>query len=561
MLTIKKNYQNFSINNIPALTLSFFLLYLCIGLLIFNDFGISMDAANHRNDGIRNLNYIFTLDSSLLEHGNKYHGSVFAVLLTSAELILNISHSPSAIFLMRHLIIFLLFYISIIFFYKLIFQHYRCHKTALLGCLFLVLSPRIFAHSFYNPKDSITLSLFIIGIFTLVQFLANKTLKTSLIHSFVCAFTIDVRLITIILPVITLIFYCIDLSVNRQNAVKKNHTLLLSSFIVSLLIFIYLLWPKLWADPISSLTGAFIHFSKLPDVTTVYYFGKEILSNQLPWHYIPVWISITTPGLYLILFLVGLFSGLKNFGKNPASYYQTHTFEMICIVWFFVPLLGIIILKSNVYNAYRHLLFIYPALILLCIQGYRFIQSLFLSRKMKYAKPIRVLFTALIFLSLTETTFFMIRNHPHQNVYFNKLIYFNGFDQRENFDLDYWGISFKQGLENLVNIAEEEQISIVLPDDGYLLNAGLLSREARGRLMLCDGGPRYLLTNYRINKNIPYKKEALNRFGTLIQTISIDGLDILGVYKLKSENSNYQCTKINQYLNRAHMLGRTFQRN
>ena len=47
-----------------------------------------------------------------------------------------------------------------------------------LGSLFLILSPRIFAHSFYNSKDLAFLSFFIISIYTMVRYLEEKTLAS-----------------------------------------------------------------------------------------------------------------------------------------------------------------------------------------------------------------------------------------------------------------------------------------------------------------------------------------------------------------------------------------------
>jgi len=41
----------------------------------------------------------------------------------------------------------------------------------------------------------------------------------------------------------------------------------------------------------------------------VRYFGSEISGRKLPWHYIPVWMVITTPPLYLALSITGLASG------------------------------------------------------------------------------------------------------------------------------------------------------------------------------------------------------------------------------------------------------------
>src|SRR5258708_19757087 len=37
----------------------------------------------------------------------------------------------------------------------------------------------------------------------------------------------------------------------------------------------------------------------------ILYMGAFVRSTKLPWHYIPVWVSITTPPLYLLLFAAG----------------------------------------------------------------------------------------------------------------------------------------------------------------------------------------------------------------------------------------------------------------
>jgi len=65
----------------------------------------------------------------------------------------------------------------------------------LIGSIILVLSPRIFANSFYNNKDLVFLSFFIISSFYAIKFINNQNLKNSFYFSIFAALSIDVRIL------------------------------------------------------------------------------------------------------------------------------------------------------------------------------------------------------------------------------------------------------------------------------------------------------------------------------------------------------------------------------
>ena len=46
----------------------------------------------------------------------------------------------------------------------------------------------------------------------------------------------------------------------------------------------------------------------------------------------------------------------------------------------------------------------------------------------------------------------MIRNHPFQNVYFNNFLSHDEQYLRKNFEMDYWGTSYKQALEYVLKM-------------------------------------------------------------------------------------------------------------
>ena len=58
---------------------------------------------------------------------------------------------------------------------------------------------------------------------------------------------------------------------------------------------------------------AFGVMNRFPITYNILYLGKFIKSTAVPWHYIPVWILITTPMLFTLFFLIGAFgrSGVR----------------------------------------------------------------------------------------------------------------------------------------------------------------------------------------------------------------------------------------------------------
>ena len=46
------------------------------------------------------------------------------------------------------------------------------------------------------------------------------------------------------------------------------------------------------------------------------FFSKIINAKNVPWYFIPIWIIITTPILYVILFLLGLYLMIYYFFQN-----------------------------------------------------------------------------------------------------------------------------------------------------------------------------------------------------------------------------------------------------
>ena len=163
-----------------------------------------------------------------------------------------------------------------------------------------------------------------------------------------------------------------------------------------------------------------------------------------------VWITITTPIFYLFLFLIGFFSISLRIKKrifnikNESDDIWSGDYELqdlINYLIFILPIFFVISLNSTLYDGWRHLYFIYPIFLYISLKGLYLINISFFKKKSW------VLFCLSSFF-LLHISYQMIKDHPHQNVYFN---FFVGKNTHQKFEVDYWGLANKQALELLLS--------------------------------------------------------------------------------------------------------------
>jgi hypothetical protein len=520
----------------------FFALYLALGIFIFRDYGFSYDEHWGRDNGVINTNYIFKKLSSfgndknsperkaLMDYPDVDHGPVFEIGTTLLERVLNLE-DLQPIFLLRHFCSFLLFYVSSVFFYLLLWRRFGQPLLALAGVLMLVASPRIFADSYYNAKDLPFLSMAIISCFTLQNFLKKKSLGSAVWHALACGITCDIRILGLLFPAITVFLSLLDLRLIRKGG--EPATKIFPVLLVYLVFaggFVVLFWPYLWERPFFRFSQILARSSAYPWPGDLLYLGKYYLGTQLPWHYLPVWVFISTPLLYTFFLGCGIVFGVKQLLKNGLRLYRDHReqLDLAMAGLFLTPIAATIILKLVIYDGWRHMFFLYPGFIYLAVFGfvklYTWFQENFTFRT---ARLLRNSLLAVWGLGMAQIIGWMIINHPHQNVYFS---IYKGPKVRERFELDYWGLSYRQGLQYLLKTDKNPEIKIRVNELPGRLNSLLFPPEIRQRLVYPDDTTQadYLLTEYRWHRqDYNYLKDKE------VYKIEVDGYKILSVFKLK----------------------------
>ena len=359
----------------------------------------------------------------------------------------------------------------------------------------------------------------------------SPSLKNSILFSLTTALSIDIAIMGIIIaPVI--IFFTLLKHLRSKNF--KISTGILTYLILFPLLTI-LFWPFLWENPFVHFIQVFKLLSSYISVGYNFYLGDYHDTSNVPWHYVFVWIGITTPIFYLALFIFSfanytlriqkrIFKITSDDSLNDFWRGESELQDLIIYILFIAPIFTVILLNSTLYNGWRHLYFIYPCFLFISLKGLYLIDLNYLKKKNWHL-------TFFVGLFLFHIAFVMIKNHPHQNVYFNFLA---GKNIQTKFELDYWGLSNKQALEYILKNDSKSVIKIGSAGSISLDNSKqILSSLEKNRILISKNSKSdYIIDNY-INWDGKYKKkryEIPNNF-KIYKEIFVSGTRIISIYK------------------------------
>ena len=91
--------------------------------------------------------------------------------------------------------------------------------------------------------------------------------------------------------------------------------------------------------------------------------------HQLPWHYIPTWMGISTLPVTLLCGVLGVIMvSVRSIRKPRAALGNTDLrFGLLLVACLTLPALAIIVLGSYMYNDWRHVYFLHAPLC--CLAG------------------------------------------------------------------------------------------------------------------------------------------------------------------------------------------------
>jgi hypothetical protein len=477
------------------IVLAFFIVFLVSGLLLFSDYGVSWDETTQRVWGNEYYDLITRKDPLDDFWQGQYYGPFFQILLAFQEHLFGWQDTRE-IFLSYHAMTFLFFFIGVVFFYLLSQKIFGKWKISLLACAMLILSPRIFANSFYNPKDIPFLVVMIISMYTLLWVIEKPNYLTTGVHAVASAAAIATRIIGVMVPAFTLAAMILMLLFHRDRKWLNLAGLTLFYLLITCGSTV-LFWPILYFEP-RVILDSFQYMRNFPWPDMVLYEGQLYHCTELFRSYLPHWIAMTTPIPYTILFLIGVGAILYRLVRTGLgrTWSCLQTNYLLLLYWFFLPFCYVYIMRPCIYTGWRHFYFIYPAMILMAVAA---VDALFvgikdLPNRLKLAA--RLSLTGILLATFVGVILFIAGNHPYEYLYFNRLAGRSMSEIKQHYDMDYYRVSYRQALEYILAHDPSPQVKIINTSNGLKHNALILKESDRQRLYfwVANETPGYLVT-------------------------------------------------------------------
>ena len=509
----------------PSMPYSVQALLICVALwmagvaFVMDDYGTGWDAEYQLQSANANLEFIqgrIEMPSRV----DRYYGVTFTLPMILIQRLLGLEDKRSVHF-SKHMLTHAFFLVGGFFCSLLTYRMFNSRLLALLALLLFVLHPRLYGPSFYNSKDLPFLAMFMITLYLMHRAFRKDTWGAFLFCGVGVGFLVNLRIMGILLFGAVLALRTLDLLC--ESAERRKHVLATAGvFVAVCLCTLYVVSPYLWENPLELLTALRV-LAHHPAWAEEIFQGSLVSSKQLPAHFIPTWMAISTPPVTLALGAIGAAVLCVRSAVRPRDAFGNTAlrFEMLLIVLLTGPVLAVAFLGSHVYDAWRHMFFLHAPLCLLGTIGLHWLGS---SMRRRFGAWPAVSCT-LAGVGLTVAAAEMVRIHPQQQAYFNFFVDRSTSEHlRAQYEMDPRMDACREGL---VYLLERHPNATMLVNDGYPVRKGrsTLPKADRDRLIPVRQGWDFAITCGRILHGLPADD------GDAVHVRKLYGSTILRVYE------------------------------
>jgi len=410
------------------------------------DFGVTWDekARHHYGELIweffRGLRpRIATYD----QDGGQYYGGLFDTICAAVE-----RYVPANRYVVRHALNATFGWIGVLYAGRLAARLFG-QWAGVLGLILLATSPRYFADSMNNPKDLPFAAATIAALYymsTMSPKWPYVSKSTAIKIVIALAAALNIRAAGLMyLGYFGLLIGAFVLAERQFDRRRLLDTALrVVAVTAGVLVLGTAVWPWAMASPFTRPIEALLSFANAPYGADVLFNGRPVPSDNLPWYYVPVWLLITTPPIVLVgLALASLF---------PRREWLAGMAALVTIT--LLPIVLVIARNSTLYDGIRHLLFVYPLIVLVAAGGW-------MAALWRPDPLVRRIAAALIVIGFVNVSAFDARAHPNQSAYFNELV---GGPKGAfaRYDMDYWGNCVLQAVSWTAKTAQLSGVPIVV---------------------------------------------------------------------------------------------------
>ena len=320
-------------------------------------------------------------------------------------------------------------------------------RAGFLAAVTLMLTPMYYGHSFINHKDLPFAAAYAWVLASVVALLNNLVpkLKHWIVVGIAFGICLAVRVGGImLLPTIGLAWSHLTMS-NGTKFRFDLKTALRNSYLFGIQLFVaYIsmmaLWPFALVNPFTGPLEALRIGAAFPFTHPVLFEGQQIPANLLPTRYLFVWFKVCLPEFFILGLALALIAGIYFIVSRRSLIWNRTTAQTLIVVCGAVlPVAAILVAKSTLYDAVRHLLFIVPPLAIISALGYEF----FIRKLSQW--PSNALLTCIV-LGWLVVLPDILALHPYQYVYFNRLFGGGLKGAAGTFETDYWATCMKDSV-------------------------------------------------------------------------------------------------------------------
>lgn len=510
----------------------FFVAYLGVGLLVFDDFGLSIDEPIQRQHALISLNHILqglgddriarAYGESIVplaEYEFRSYGVAFHLPLIVTEEVLLPGAQEHQLWLFRHAVTFLFFYLGVIALYRLVADRLDW-RYGLLAAVLLVTTPRIVSEGFFNVKDAVFWSAFAIALYAAQRFWTRLSWPSAVWFGLAAGFATNVRVIAIGLLLLGVGMALVEAGRARwRRGMALGGVAMLTYFGI-----VIVTSPVSWANPLAYLPETLTQFSDF-DLWdgTILYRGDYIEGQAVPWHFIPVWMLITIPIPIVLLFGIGSVWGLGRALRHPLRVFseRARREDLAMLALVVLPIFAAIALSSTLYTGWRHFTFVYTPFLVVAALGLHGLIGWV--GRVRWVKPVLV---GMVLVHQGGVAGWMFMNHPLHIGYFSPWV--DVFGGRAGFEGDYLRASSRLALEGILQrYPNTERLRLRSPMGSQMLGLELLPPAQRDRFELVLGdilGADLYVDYHRRPLSVQFSPDAQ------VFAIAVDGLALVTVY-------------------------------
>jgi hypothetical protein len=421
-------------------------------LLTFRDYGITWDEDAGQSYGQQLADWYSSLgrkDIATRSDFVRFYGGLVEIIAHVVQ-----KNPPLKVFgpyEARHLVNAMFGILGIFFSYRL-GRLLAGPSAGLTAAAFLTLTPVYYGHMFANAKDIPFAAMYVGGVYAICALrrqLPAVSWGTLTRAGLAIGLTLAVRIGGVFLFALLVLAVAITVLPGLRdqesqarwlNVLRPGSLLKIFAFVPALAwALMCVFWPFALVSPVRHPLEAIQTFSKYSWRGNLLFNGRVVDSHAVPLDYIPVWLAVSMPDFLLIVALVVVLGLVLGRFRQLAGQHWADT--LLVLVAGLLPPLLIVVERATLYDGIRHVLFCLPPLITVLAVAFTSVVS-----GMKRALPKAAVLIA-VGLGLLITAIDMVRLHPYQTVYFNRIVAGGLPGASGRFDTDYWGSSFKEGVQ------------------------------------------------------------------------------------------------------------------